>query len=142
MREVKSQIGSEATAPRDVTTDVEDLFAGVGAVERAGQGCREIENRTALDVNEVGDLASASQIKKPYRQRLKAVSRRRFERIQLVISAGRTRAEHGLIIRWSRVRAPPAPQERAAEIAARTLALPDPRSVEDLTALLTSAGER
>lgn len=34
------------------------------------------------------------------------------------------------------------PQERAAEIAARTLALPDAQSVEDLTALLTSAGER
>ena len=33
-------------------------------------------------------------------------------------------------------------QERAAEIAARTLALPDAQSVEDLTALLTSAGER
>ena len=30
---------------------------GVGAIEQAGQGCREIENRTALDVNEVGDLA-------------------------------------------------------------------------------------
>ncbi|MFD5761155.1 hypothetical protein [Streptomyces mirabilis] len=30
----------------------------------------------------------------------------------------------------------------AAEIAARTLALPDAQSVEDLTALLTSAGER
>jgi hypothetical protein len=34
------------------------------------------------------------------------------------------------------------PEERAAEIAARTLALPDVQSVEDLTALLTSAGER
>jgi len=34
------------------------------------------------------------------------------------------------------------PEERAAEIAARTLALPDAQSVEDLTALLTSAGER
>jgi hypothetical protein len=34
------------------------------------------------------------------------------------------------------------PGERAAEIAARTLALPDAQSVEDLTALLTSAGER
>ncbi len=33
-------------------------------------------------------------------------------------------------------------QERAAEIAARTLALPDAQSVGDLTALLTSAGER
>ena len=33
------------------------------------------------------------------------------------------------------------PEERA-EIAARTLALPDAQSVEDLTALLTSAGER
>ena len=32
--------------------------------------------------------------------------------------------------------------KRAAEIAARTLALPDAQSVEDLTALLTSAGER
>ena len=32
--------------------------------------------------------------------------------------------------------------ERAAELAARTLALPDAQSVEDLTALLTSAGER
>jgi uncharacterized membrane protein YgcG len=32
--------------------------------------------------------------------------------------------------------------ERAAELAARTLALPDTQSVEDLTALLTSAGER
>jgi hypothetical protein len=32
------------------------------------------------------------------------------------------------------------PEERAAEIAARTLALPDTQSVEDLTALLTSAG--
>jgi hypothetical protein len=29
------------------------------------------------------------------------------------------------------------PEERAAEIAARTLALPDAPSVEDLTALLT-----
>jgi hypothetical protein len=34
------------------------------------------------------------------------------------------------------------PEEHAAEIAARTLALPDAQSVEDLTALLTSAGER
>ena len=34
------------------------------------------------------------------------------------------------------------PEELAAERAARTLALPDARSVEDLTALLTSAGER
>ena len=34
------------------------------------------------------------------------------------------------------------PEERAAEIAARTLALPDAQSVEDRTALLTSAGER
>jgi len=34
------------------------------------------------------------------------------------------------------------PEERAAERAARTLALPDAQSVEDLTALLTSAGER
>jgi hypothetical protein len=34
------------------------------------------------------------------------------------------------------------PEERAVEIAARTLALPDAQSVEDLTALLTSAGER
>jgi hypothetical protein len=34
------------------------------------------------------------------------------------------------------------PEERAAELAARTLALPDAQSVEDLTALLTSAGER
>ena len=33
-------------------------------------------------------------------------------------------------------------EERAAEIAARTLALPDAQSLEDLTALLTSAGER
>ena len=33
------------------------------------------------------------------------------------------------------------PEERAAEIAARTLTLPDAQSVEDLTALLTSAGE-
>jgi hypothetical protein len=34
------------------------------------------------------------------------------------------------------------PKERAAEIAARTLALPDTPSVENLTALLTSAVER
>jgi hypothetical protein len=34
------------------------------------------------------------------------------------------------------------PKARAAAIAARTLALPDAQSVEDLTALLTSAGER
>jgi hypothetical protein len=34
------------------------------------------------------------------------------------------------------------PEERAAEIAARTLALPDAQSVEDLAALLASAGER
>ena len=34
------------------------------------------------------------------------------------------------------------PEERAAEIAARTLALPGAQSVEDLTALLTSSGER
>jgi len=34
------------------------------------------------------------------------------------------------------------PEERAAEIAARTLALPDAQSAGDLTALLTSAGER
>ena len=34
------------------------------------------------------------------------------------------------------------PEERAAEVAGRTLALPDAQSVEDLTALLTSAGER
>ncbi|HEV2254294.1 MAG TPA: hypothetical protein VGS06_13960 [Streptosporangiaceae bacterium] len=32
------------------------------------------------------------------------------------------------------------PEERAAEIADRTLALPDAQRVEDLTALLTSAG--
>ena len=32
------------------------------------------------------------------------------------------------------------PEERAAEPAARTLALPDAQSIEDLTALLTSAG--
>ena len=35
----------------------------------------------------------------------------------------------------------PLPEERATEIAASTLALPDAQSVEDLTALLTSAGE-
>jgi hypothetical protein len=34
------------------------------------------------------------------------------------------------------------PEERAAELAARTPALPDAQSVEDLTVLLTSAGER
>ena len=34
------------------------------------------------------------------------------------------------------------PGERAAGLAARTLAFPDTASVEDLTALLTSAGER
>ena len=34
------------------------------------------------------------------------------------------------------------PEERAGEIAARTLALPDAQSAGDLTALLTSAGER
>ncbi len=34
------------------------------------------------------------------------------------------------------------PEERAVELAARTLALPDAQSVEDLTALQTSAGER
>ena len=34
------------------------------------------------------------------------------------------------------------PEERAAELAARTLALRDAQSVEDFTALLTSAGER
>ena len=34
------------------------------------------------------------------------------------------------------------PEERAAETSARTLALPYVESVEDLTALLTSAGER
>jgi hypothetical protein len=34
------------------------------------------------------------------------------------------------------------PRWRSAEIAARTLVLPDAQSVEDLTALLTSAGER
>ena len=34
------------------------------------------------------------------------------------------------------------PEERGAEIAARTLALPDAQSAGDLTALLTSAGER
>ena len=34
------------------------------------------------------------------------------------------------------------PEERAAELAARTLAFPGAQSVEDLTALLTSAGER
>jgi len=33
-------------------------------------------------------------------------------------------------------------EERAAELAARTLALPDAQSVEDLTALLTSAEKR
>ncbi|WP_406437537.1 hypothetical protein OHB14_58525 [Streptomyces sp. NBC_01613] len=36
----------------------------------------------------------------------------------------------------------PLPEERAAEIAARTLASPDAQSVEDLTALLTSTEER
>ena len=34
------------------------------------------------------------------------------------------------------------PEERTAEIAARTLALPDAQGVEDLTALLTFGGER
>jgi hypothetical protein len=34
------------------------------------------------------------------------------------------------------------PEERAAELAARTFPLPDAQSVEGLTALLTSAGER
>jgi hypothetical protein len=34
------------------------------------------------------------------------------------------------------------PEERAAELATGTLALPDAQSVEDLTALLTPAGER
>lgn len=34
------------------------------------------------------------------------------------------------------------PEDRAAALAARTLALPDAQSVEDLIALLTSAGER
>jgi hypothetical protein len=34
------------------------------------------------------------------------------------------------------------PEEPAAELAARRLAFPDAQSVEDLTALLTSAGER
>jgi hypothetical protein len=34
------------------------------------------------------------------------------------------------------------PEERAAEIAARTLTRPDAKGVEDRTALLTSAGER
>lgn len=34
------------------------------------------------------------------------------------------------------------PEERAAEIAARTLARPDAQRVEDLAALLASAGER
>jgi hypothetical protein len=34
------------------------------------------------------------------------------------------------------------PEESAAEIAARTLALSDAQSVEDLTALLTLAGDR
>jgi hypothetical protein len=34
------------------------------------------------------------------------------------------------------------PEERAAEFAARTLALPDAQSVEDLTGLPTSAGKR
>jgi hypothetical protein len=34
------------------------------------------------------------------------------------------------------------PEERAAEIAARRLALPDAQSVEDLTALLISTEER
>ena len=34
------------------------------------------------------------------------------------------------------------PEERAAELTARMLALPDAQIVEDLTALLTSAGER
>ena len=34
------------------------------------------------------------------------------------------------------------PEKRAAELAARTLALPDAQSVEDLTGLLTSSGER
>ena len=34
------------------------------------------------------------------------------------------------------------PEERAADLAARALALPDAQSAGDLTALLTSAGER
>ena len=34
------------------------------------------------------------------------------------------------------------PEEREAELGARTLALPDAQSVEDLTVPLTSAGER
>jgi hypothetical protein len=34
------------------------------------------------------------------------------------------------------------PEERAAEIAARTLILPDAQSPEDPTAVMTSAGER
>jgi hypothetical protein len=49
---------------------------------------------------------------------------------------------HPLGSRLIRTLGPHVPQERAAEMAARTLALPDAQSVEDLTALLTSAGER
>jgi hypothetical protein len=45
-------------------------------------------------------------------------------------------------LRQIRTLEPHVPQECAAEMAARTLALPDAQSVEDLTALLTSAGER
>src|SRR6185295_7804055 len=44
---------------RNLPTDLEDLFAGVGASEQAGQGFREIENRTVLDVNDIGELAAS-----------------------------------------------------------------------------------
>jgi hypothetical protein len=58
----------------------------------------------------------------------------------------RRSARGSVPVRRSRVAGPVAsaalPEERAAELAARTLAFADAQSVEDLTALLTSAGER
>jgi hypothetical protein len=50
------------------------------------------------------------------------------------------RAQAGGLVTDNAVRS--LPEERAAELAARTLALPDAQGVDDLTALLISAGER
>ena len=54
----------------------------------------------------------------------------------------RHRADDTVTKAISRILVRSLPEERAAELAARTLAFPDAQSVEDLTALLTSAGER
>jgi hypothetical protein len=67
-----------------------------------------------------------------------------FTSLSLSVIAARRATTSGIELRDQpqiRRLGPHVPQERAAEMAARTLALPDAQSVEDLTAPLTSAEE-